>query len=77
MGEMFDEPVLDDYQDKYIVIKTEHAKDRLTAREKATLVRYLAKIANGNQYWVVNKDEPYAEQVRDLIRAAEAKKVKP
>lgn len=73
---MFDEPILDDYQDKYIVIKTEHAKDRLTSREKATLVRYLAKIRNKNEYWVVNKDEPYAEQVRDLIKTAEDGKVK-
>ena len=74
MAHVFDEPVLDDCQDKYIVIKVKHAKDRLTQREKATLMRYLQKLGNENKYWIVNQDEPYAQKVFELIKTREAEK---
>jgi len=67
MRHLFDEPTLSDFKDKYIVIKLEHAKGKLKSREQATLVRYLQKLGNKNEYWVVNKDEPYAKEVETLI----------
>lgn len=76
MSDLFREPVLEDHQDKFIVIKTEHAIKRLSEKEKAALVKMLGKLANKNEYWVVNKDEPYAKQVRDLIKTDEAEKVR-
>lgn len=67
LAHLFDEPVLDDCQHKYIVIKVEHAMDKLNQREKVTLLRYLEKLGNENEYWIVNKDEPYAKEVEALI----------
>jgi len=67
MAHLFDQPTLDDCEGKYIVIKLEDARTKLDSREKATLTRYLQKLDNENQYWVVNKDEPYAKNVQALI----------
>jgi len=67
MRHLFDEPTLEDCEGKYIVIKIADAKTKLSSREQATLIRYLTKLGNKNQYWVVNKDEPYAGQVEALI----------
>ncbi len=67
MRHIFDEPTLEDCKGKYIVIKIEHAKAKLSDKEQATLIRYLLKLGNKNEYWIVNKDEPYAKQVEELI----------
>lgn len=70
-SDLFRKPSLHDCQDKFIVIKVERAKERLTDEEQDALIALLIKLDNQNEYWVVNKDEPYAKQVRNLIRDAE------
>ena len=64
---LFDSPTLEDAPGKFIVIKLEHARERLSSKEQATLIRYLQKIDNKNEYWVINKDEPYAKDVEALL----------
>ena len=67
MRHLFDEPTLEDCRGKFIVIKIKDAKEKLNSREQAVLIRYLLKLGNKNEYWIVNKDEPYAKQVEALI----------
>lgn len=62
--------------EKFIVLKNEDAERYLTDEELKTLRNLQKKILTGrmsdgkmqnNTYYVVNTDEPYAKQVRDLI----------
>ena len=62
--------------EKFIVLKNEDAERYLTNEELKTLRSLQKKILTGrmsdgkmqnNTYYVVNTDEPYAKQVRDLI----------
>ena len=62
--------------EKFIVIKNEDAARYLTNEEFKMLRNLQKKILTGrmsdgkmqnNTYYVVNTDEPYAKQVRDLI----------
>ena len=62
--------------EKFIVLKNEDAERYLTAEEFKMLRSLQKKILTGrmsdgkrqnNTYYVVNTDEPYAKQVRDLI----------
>lgn len=52
--------------DKYFVIKKESLK-KLTTYERRVFDNLIGCLTSENEYWVVNKDEPYADQVRDLI----------
>ena len=76
MRHIFDEPILDDLKGKYIVIKIEQARAKLDSRQQATLIRYLQKLGNKNEYWIVNKDEPYAKKVEVLIFNKQGKEEK-
>ena len=62
--------------EKFIVLKKNDAERYLTAEEFKMLRILQKKILTGrmsdgkmqnNTYYVVNTDEPYAKQVRDLI----------
>ena len=62
--------------EKFIVLKNADAERYLTDEELKTLRSLQKKILTGrmsdgkmqnNTYYVVNTDEPYAMQVRDLI----------
>ena len=62
--------------EKFIVLKNADAERYLTDEELITLRSLQKKILTGrmsdgkmqnNTYYVVNTDEPYAKQVRDLI----------
>ena len=62
--------------EKFIVLKNADAERYLTDEEFKTLRDLQKKILTGrmsdgklqnNTYYVVNTDEPYAKQVRDLI----------
>jgi hypothetical protein len=77
MRHLFDAPTLGDCQSKFIVIKVADAKTKLTSREQQTLVRYLLKLDNETEYWVVNKNELYAKEVEKLIFEPRSEKVKP
>ena len=66
--------------EKFIVIKKNDAERYLTDEELKTLRNLQKKILTGrmsdgkmqnNTYYVVNTDEPYAMQVRDLILKGE------
>lgn len=66
--------------EKFIVLKNEDAERYLTDEELKTLRNLQKKILTGrmsdgkmqnNTYYVVNTDEPYAMQVRDLILRGE------
>lgn len=66
--------------EKFIVLKNEDAERYLTDEELKTLRNLQKKILTGrmsdgkmqnNTYYVVNTDEPYAMQVRDLILKGE------
>lgn len=66
--------------EKFIVIKKNDAERYLTAEEFKMLRILQKKILTGrmsdgkmqnNTYYVVNTDEPYAMQVRDLILKGE------
>ena len=66
--------------EKFIVLKKNDAKRYLTAEEFKMLRILQKKILAGrmsdgkmqnNTYYVVNTDEPYAMQVRDLILKGE------
>ncbi len=52
--------------DKYIVIKTEDL-DKLSNRQMTELAFILKATNNNNDYLVVNKDEPYSDEVEKLI----------
>lgn len=65
---------------KYIVLKVEDIEDVATYTEKETLkdiaerVSMLRKRQGRNtkpEYYIVNKDEPYADEVRKLIEGGE------
>ena len=66
--------------EKFIVLKNEDAERYLTNEEFKMLRNLQKKILTGrmsdgkmqnNTYYVVNTDEPYAMQVRDLILKGE------
>lgn len=66
--------------EKFIVLKNADAERYLTDEELKTLRSLQKKILTGrmsdgkmqnNTYYVVNTDEPYAMQVRDLILRGE------
>lgn len=66
--------------EKFIVLKNEDAERYLTDEEFKMLRNLQNKILTGrmsdgkmqnNTYYVVNTDEPYAMQVRDLILKGE------
>lgn len=66
--------------EKFIVLKNADAERYLTDEELKTLRDLQKKILTGrmsdgkmqnNTYYVVNTDEPYAKQVRDLILKGE------
>lgn len=66
--------------EKFIVLKNADAEKYLTAEEFKMLLILQKKILTGrmsdgkmqnNTYYVVNTDEPYAMQVRDLILKGE------
>ena len=66
--------------EKFIVLKNADAEKYLTDEEFKTLRALQKKILTGrmsdgklqnNTYYVVNTDEPYAKQVRDLILKGE------
>lgn len=66
--------------EKFIVLKNADAEKYLTDEEFKTLRSLQKKILTGrmsdgklqnNTYYVVNTDEPYAKQVRDLILKGE------
>ncbi len=61
---------------KYCVFKWEDFFDALSANEVAWFNGFLKKMENhrisqhkspGNNYWVVNRDESYADVVKNLI----------
>jgi ABC-type dipeptide/oligopeptide/nickel transport system ATPase component len=52
--------------DKFIVIKRENLHN-LNNEERKTLDLLLNKVSSKNEYYIVNVDEPYSEQVKDLI----------
>lgn len=66
-----------DYTDnKFLVVNRKHILQSLNGGELHQLEELLAKIDNhGNKYWVVNQDEPYAEQVHKLIDESERKEI--
>ena len=51
---------------KYTVIKTTDI-GKLNLLEREYYKEVMKKLNNNNEYWVVNKDEPYANQVETLI----------
>lgn len=66
--------------EKFIVLKNADAEKYLTDEEFKALRKLQKKILTGrmsdgkmqnNTYYVVNTDEPYAKQVRDLILKGE------
>lgn len=52
---------------KYYVIKAKDVHLKLTDDEKKCLSDILKKLNNQNEYWVVNRDEWYADKVESLI----------
>lgn len=67
--------------DTHIVIKKEDALKYLEEAEQVALEDMIAKIIQGraedhkspvNQYYICNKDEPYAEVVHGVIMGGEA-----
>jgi len=65
------------FEGKYLVAKIEDAGKYLTGEEEAQLYDLLRKIERGrrsdgkksNEYVVVNRDEPYAPVVEEIMRA--------
>lgn len=62
---------------KFIVLKNEDVLQHLNAFDRKDLIRVLEKIAKGRKlagkeidhnYLIINTDEPYAEQVIDIMR---------
>lgn len=70
-------------ENTHIVIKNEDAKKYLSESQKRELDNILLSINNGrisdnksvNTYLIVNKDEPYAEKIQDMIIFEESKKI--
>jgi len=61
---------------KYFVLKCEDFLNALTSKEARAFDRMLQKHesyrvkkgkSSSNRYWVVNRDEPYADEVKRLI----------
>lgn len=61
---------------KYLIAKTADIEHYLSVEQQQQLGDLMREIARRrilegkrafNEYWVVNKDEPYSEQVRELI----------
>lgn len=62
-----------EYEEKFIVINKKHLKN-LPAGLEDRLSRLLPEIAQflpEHKYYVCNQDEPYAQQVIDIILAGE------
>lgn len=72
-------------ENTHIVIKHEDILKYLTESEQVALECIMDKITHGrekdkkkpiNYYYVVNKDEPYAKVIHDIILGGEAGKLK-
>ena len=72
------------YKEKFFVVKNDVIKeelDYLRQQDDAiyeNILAFLRNISNANgekEYLVVNQDEPYAQQVYDLIKENEKKKI--
>lgn len=63
-----------EYKEKFIVINTKHLS-RLTYIEIDTLKKILFALHNINKYYVCNQDEPYSQQVIDIILKGEDAKM--
>lgn len=70
-------------ENTHIVIKKEDAKKYLSEEEFQELEKMLCKIGEGrikenkkpvNEYYICNKDEPYAEMAREVIIGVEYQK---
>lgn len=69
-------------EDKFIVIKIEDVDRYLTEEDSWILVRLQQAILAGrekenkklNDYWVCNRDEPYADKIIQTILEGEANK---
>ena len=55
------------YEHKFIVMKLAHINECLDDTEKDALYNILQKLKNDNEYWVINKDEPYANDVEKCL----------
>lgn len=62
------------YEEKFIVINHKHL-DRISEDEKKFLHVILMKLANHNNYYVCNQDEPYAQKVIGIILTGEDEKL--
>lgn len=62
------------YEEKFIVINHKHL-NRITEDEKKFLHVIFMKLANHNNYYVCNQDEPYAQKVIDIILRGEDEKL--
>ncbi|MDY6887720.1 MAG: hypothetical protein SVV88_08755 [Pseudomonadota bacterium] len=68
-----------EFENKYIVIKiSDYEKWKKEADEEDiySFEEMLIKIDNQNEYVVINRDEPYAKAVLDIILAFESLKEK-
>lgn len=64
------------YQEgKFIVINKKNLK-KLNEAQHFYLTLLLGKLEDGNKYYVVNQDEPYAEEVLNIILKGEEGKEK-
>jgi len=70
----------------FIVIKRDDALEYLDEAERLQLEHVLSQIAKGrkkdgkisdHRYWVVNRDEPYADSIGELIEFYESAKTCP
>ena len=69
------------YKGKFLVINWKYIEETLNSTEFAifaTLLEKIHKEANlkDHDYLVVNQDEPYAEEIWEIIKAGEKKKEK-
>lgn len=63
---------------KFLVIKNEWIQNSLSFLDWHTLTKLIEKVMEGrpeHSYYVVNTDEPYAEQIWEIIEKNEEKKV--
>lgn len=63
--------------DKFLVLKNEDIRVHLSAKEKDILGNLIEKVCDGrhkegkswsNQYLVINTDEPYAEEIVEILK---------
>ena len=61
--------------EKNFLVLNQKSLDLLNFEDRSELLRLLMLIKSDNTYWVVNKDEPYADEVFKLINEHESKNI--